>query len=103
VPEQADLREQLLEAVDDQTSPDAPWTTTRAVAQAVDVDADQVKGELQRAANADELLGWRGRYVPADVEHLVAVIERERDADTTRTLLVGRANRLVQEVRDDGE
>jgi hypothetical protein len=92
------LREEILATVDVQTSTEDPWTSTRAVVQAIDVDTDRVKSELQRAANSDQLLEWRGKVAPVDEDRLLAVIE-ERDADSPRPLLIGRANRLLREVR----
>jgi hypothetical protein len=98
--EQADLREELLDVIDERTSPDEPWISTRSLYQLVDASADEIKDELYRASNRDELLEWRGKFAAADRDRLVAVIEAERDADATRRKLIGRANRLMQEVND---
>jgi hypothetical protein len=101
--EQADLRAELLDVIAERTSPDEPWISTRALVQIVDGDTEAIKDELNRAANSNELLEWRGQFAPVEREHLVAVIEAEKDADVTRQQLIARTNRLVREVSEDGE
>ncbi|OLZ39124.1 hypothetical protein A6E15_19365 [Natrinema saccharevitans] len=55
---------------------------------------DEISEAVDRLLEADRVVSWHGLLAPATDEHLAAIIENEVEADVTRSLLVGKANKL---------
>lgn len=93
----------VLQAVEERTSPDDPWSSEGALRQArhtMDFDRDAVDAAIDTAVANDDLLDWHGLFAPATLEGIQAVIEAEADADITRQLLVKKANRLKRRIQE---
>jgi hypothetical protein len=77
--------------------PTAAWTSVVQIALANGNDHDQVSTAIRAAVENDDLLSWNGRLARTDRESLVAVIEAERERESTRTNLIARCNRLMEQ------
>lgn len=104
--------EHVLEAVRDRTSPEPDgvqnnqsniWTSrTRMRGDGskghTPLARDEVGGVIDQLVEERKVIEWNGLLAPATPEHLKAIIENERLTETPRKLLVGQANRWIQEV-----
>ena len=96
----AEARAFVREFVGRESSPEDPWTGKPFVAQEAekrsnDADKEEVKSAVEQLVDEDELLYWHGLIARPTPEILHAIIERERDAETTRKLLIGEVNRFL--------
>ena len=96
----AEARAFVWEFVKRESSPEDPWTGKPFVAQEAekrsnDANKGEVKSAVERLVDEDELFYWHGLIARPTPEILHAIIEREREAETTRRLLIGKANRFL--------
>lgn len=57
---------------------------------------DQVGDAIDRLIESGRLFSWHGLLAPVTDEHLTAIIENEREAEISRTLLIGNVNRILE-------
>ena len=93
-------REFVREQVDARTSSDDPWTGKPILAQEAakgnhGVAKAAVKNAVDDLVADGELFYWHGLLTATDEASLQAVIEHERNAETPRKILIGKANRAL--------
>lgn len=109
-----EVREWVMDTVRQNTEPipegqniQSPlWTSHRRLASGGERwSTPHSRDMVERATNAlisrGRLFSWHGQVCPTDPDHLRAVIEAERNADVTRQILIGKANRVIQEQNGD--
>lgn len=92
-----DIRQWVLDTVDEQTSVDDPITSKGQLKQRIrnyEHDVDDVIAAADELVAEDELFGWHGILAPTDDDILKAIIERERQFDLKRQLLIAKCNKL---------
>jgi len=96
-----EVREWILEEADVRTSEEDPWTSKNELRQQVvktDLDVDAFKETVRALIERDHLFSWHGLLALQTEESLRAVIENETGTGYTRMILVGKANRALEEV-----
>lgn len=94
----------VIEQIRDLTSPGDPWTSRGHLRQEAsksshEFDRDAVDAAIEALIESGDLIGWHGPIALADTERLREIIERERESEFTRKLLVGKCNQLLVERR----
>lgn len=79
------------------------WTAKRRLNEdgrkfSVHYSPEEIAGGADSLVADGELFGWHGLLAPMTKRSIRAIIENERKATITRSVLVGKANAALQEV-----
>lgn len=108
---ETDIREWIRERIEshidlgEPTHQDDPWSSKYHVRQDIqygEFGRDEVVAEIMAMVDDGELILWHGYVAPRRPEVLQAIIEAEHQTPVTRKILVGKCNRALQDLNEDG-
>lgn len=93
----------ILRVIDESTSTDDPWTSRQHIKQELRKTGSigEYSQEMMNVLiQSKDVFYWHGLVAAKDPKILRAIIKQERDSTITRKILIGQANRALQEVSE---